>query len=449
MIEERFEEQTKQKELGNEEIASFDKEFLEALQRGMPPAGGLEESKEIEEVDLKPEIFANEAEMRDFFAEKDNLNKIFPSLFFLVKEYQIRKNSFFDTIAFNPTNKGFVIIEYKLENKGDKLKQILKYIKSLNDGQKNELVEEAVNEYYAKTGERAVIRRRSLEEVKNVRLVKIGCVKIKEEKYFFVETEDTELLPKREKNKWMIKKPNKTPKIDTKKKVKELSDYLEKTYPFLSKKTINVFGSGYMTYIYYKDEKLLFSLVSKKESVRIRLNLQKLVQEKKKMLEKDFEFQENKTTYKEEFDKEYIIDDEKKFQKSFDLFNSESLKPKPISEKLTEPATLTKKINQNEKPPPYTIAAGDPQGVLIRAAGSLESHTIPVSSHQDGKKVYYHTNGPGKLCRALNIDISLNHADLTTSDLIYLENAPEITPDQIIATKRVNIDYAGDDKNRL
>ncbi|CAI2168883.1 6482_t:CDS:1 [Funneliformis geosporum] len=37
----RFEEQAKQKELGNEEIASFDKEFLEALEYGMPPAGGL------------------------------------------------------------------------------------------------------------------------------------------------------------------------------------------------------------------------------------------------------------------------------------------------------------------------------------------------------------------------------------------------------------------------
>ncbi|RHZ37214.1 lysine--tRNA ligase [endosymbiont GvMRE of Glomus versiforme] len=37
----RFEEQAKQKELGNEEIASFDKEFIEALEYGMPPAGGL------------------------------------------------------------------------------------------------------------------------------------------------------------------------------------------------------------------------------------------------------------------------------------------------------------------------------------------------------------------------------------------------------------------------
>ncbi|CAG8837911.1 5023_t:CDS:2, partial [Racocetra persica] len=83
---------------------------------------------------------------------------------------------------------------------------------------------------------------------------------------------------------------------------------------------------------------------------------------------------------------------------------------------------------------------GDPQGVLIRAAEPLESHTIPTISqlqvNKDMKKIYYHTNGPGKLCRALNIDINLNHADLTTSDLIYLEHAPEIIPDQIVATKR-------------
>ncbi|CAG8574822.1 5338_t:CDS:2 [Ambispora gerdemannii] len=118
------------------------------------------------------------------------------------------------------------------------------------------------------------------------------------------------------------------------------------------------------------------------------------------------------------------------------------LKPKPISEKLTEPATHIKKIDRNEK--------GDPQGVLIRAAEPLDHHTIPVSSlYDERKKYHYYTNGPGKLCRALNIDISLNNVDLTTSDLIYLEDQPELSPDKIIATTRVNIDYAGDDKDRL
>ena len=93
---------------------------------------------------------------------------------------------------------------------------------------------------------------------------------------------------------------------------------------------------------------------------------------------------------------------------------------------------------------------GDPQGVLIRAAEPLDHHTIPVpSQHDPKKKFHYYTNGPGKLCRALNIDISLNHIDLTTSDLIYLEDQPELDQDQIVITKRVNIDYAGDDKDRL
>jgi len=93
---------------------------------------------------------------------------------------------------------------------------------------------------------------------------------------------------------------------------------------------------------------------------------------------------------------------------------------------------------------------GEPQGVLIRAVEPLNHHTIPVISHHDPQKIlHYYTNGPGKLCRALNIDISLNHTDLTTSKLIYLEKAPEVSKDQIIATKRVNIDYAGTDKDRL
>ena len=39
--EKRFEEQVKQGELGKQEIASFDKDFVESLEYGMPPAGGL------------------------------------------------------------------------------------------------------------------------------------------------------------------------------------------------------------------------------------------------------------------------------------------------------------------------------------------------------------------------------------------------------------------------
>jgi DNA-3-methyladenine glycosylase len=94
---------------------------------------------------------------------------------------------------------------------------------------------------------------------------------------------------------------------------------------------------------------------------------------------------------------------------------------------------------------------GDPQGVLIRAAEPLDHHTIPVpSQHDPKKKFHYYTNGPGKLCRALSIDISLNHVDLTTSNQIYLEDRLEqLSLEEIVITKRINIDYAGVDKDRL
>jgi len=93
---------------------------------------------------------------------------------------------------------------------------------------------------------------------------------------------------------------------------------------------------------------------------------------------------------------------------------------------------------------------GDPQGVLIRASEPLDGHTITINdSNEKEKKIHYYTNGPGKLCRALSIDIKLNEVDLTISDLIYLENDLEVSKDKIIITKRINIDYAGKDKDRL
>jgi DNA-3-methyladenine glycosylase len=93
--------------------------------------------------------------------------------------------------------------------------------------------------------------------------------------------------------------------------------------------------------------------------------------------------------------------------------------------------------------------ARDPQGVLVRAVEPLECYAIPSSFQYNLKKKLHYFNGPGKLCRTLNIDLSLNHVDLTTSDLIYLENQPELEKGQIAITKRVNIDYAGEDKGRL
>jgi len=65
----------------------------------------------------------------------------------------------------------------------------------------------------------------------------------------------------------------------------------------------------------------LFSLVSRRESIIIRFNLQKL-SEKKKVLENKFEIQVNKGSYREEFDSEYIINNEEKKSESFELLRT-------------------------------------------------------------------------------------------------------------------------------
>lgn len=83
---------------------------------------------------------------------------------------------------------------------------------------------------------------------------------------------------------------------------------------------------------------------------------------------------------------------------------------------------------------------GDPQGVLIRAVEILQN-----SSHR-----LWNTNGPGKLCRTLNIDMNLNGINLIDSNLVYIEDdGLEIAQKDIVITKRINIDYAGEDKNRM
>jgi len=78
-----------------------------------------------------------------------------------------------------------------------------------------------------------------------------------------------------------------------------------------------------------------------------------------------------------------------------------------------------------------TAGKGEPECVLIRA---IEPEKGEISS----------TNGPGKLCRYLKLDKSFYGEDLTKSKRVWLENEKEkIKPSQILATKRIGIDYAG------
>lgn len=91
-----------------------------------------------------------------------------------------------------------------------------------------------------------------------------------------------------------------------------------------------------------------------------------------------------------------------------------------------------------------TNQEGKPECVLIRA---LE----PIKWENKNKnkkhilKIKNLTNGPGKLCRWLNLDNSFYGEDLTKSRRLWLEDRGiKIKKSQIVKTKRIGIDYAGD-----
>ena len=77
-----------------------------------------------------------------------------------------------------------------------------------------------------------------------------------------------------------------------------------------------------------------------------------------------------------------------------------------------------------------------PEGVLIRAVEPLEPQSKIL------------TNGPGKLTKHLGIDFSFYGEDAVTSQRIYLEDDGYEAVD-IVESKRINIDYAMEDKERL
>jgi DNA-3-methyladenine glycosylase len=92
-----------------------------------------------------------------------------------------------------------------------------------------------------------------------------------------------------------------------------------------------------------------------------------------------------------------------------------------------------------------------PAAVLIRALEPAEG----VKSMFGRRSLVYTpdplpilTNGPGKLCQALSIDKTLNRVDLTGGTLWLEDRGIKIKLSEIVAKKRIGVDYAGKYKNK-
>lgn len=81
---------------------------------------------------------------------------------------------------------------------------------------------------------------------------------------------------------------------------------------------------------------------------------------------------------------------------------------------------------------------------LIRAVEPVEGIEIMKTFRSKTKNIHDLTNGPAKLCLAMNIDKKLYGADLTKKGEIYITDMFSNSPEEILASKRIGINVAVD-----
>ncbi|HEX8338739.1 MAG TPA: DNA-3-methyladenine glycosylase [Pyrinomonadaceae bacterium] len=88
---------------------------------------------------------------------------------------------------------------------------------------------------------------------------------------------------------------------------------------------------------------------------------------------------------------------------------------------------------------------GRPHAVLVRAV-EPEEGTGLMRERRPVPKERELTSGPGKLCRALGIDLTFDGEDLTTSDRVWLEETGQTyRPGEIASGPRIGVAYAAED----
>jgi DNA-3-methyladenine glycosylase len=82
----------------------------------------------------------------------------------------------------------------------------------------------------------------------------------------------------------------------------------------------------------------------------------------------------------------------------------------------------------------------NPCAVLLRSIEPLSGlEEMQARRKRHGKEL---TNGPAKLCQALNIDKSFNGWDVTRGDKLWVENHQHDRPLTVLSTPRIGIAYA-------
>ena len=88
---------------------------------------------------------------------------------------------------------------------------------------------------------------------------------------------------------------------------------------------------------------------------------------------------------------------------------------------------------------------GLPHAVLVRAVEPEEGREL-MSARRPVSKERELTSGPGKLCRALGLDLSFDGADLTEGGRVWLEETGvRLKPAQIASGPRIGVAYAAED----
>lgn len=94
-----------------------------------------------------------------------------------------------------------------------------------------------------------------------------------------------------------------------------------------------------------------------------------------------------------------------------------------------------------------TGRSNEPESVLLRALEPVEGIEL-MKKRRGTDKLRNLCNGPGKLCQAMGITKEQYGMDLC-GDILYLEDAESVEPENILRTKRINVDYAEEAKDYL